>query len=432
MRENVNIYIYFGFLFFLFFFSLFWHSISDDSVYYLGIARDIYHGLVPYKDVYSIYSPVMMYLNAFLFLLSENFSYPIFLSFQYIMLSLSAILLFRINSAFFSLEKKKAALVSIFFMIACMSSDGTYINLEIYVIFFVFCSLFSFFQKKYMLTGIFLGMSFFCKQYGLLNFLPFYFALLWEENKIKKIMALSLGGLVPLAVFLWYYCFYQAIDMAVLFNQIRAKGYTQDYPRTAISYLYIFWGGKVFFLFLLPVLLQNRKVFQNKTQFFLFLGVVVNFLPALIQSFQHYFILTFPYLFLLLGIAFFTNKPQKIAWKALHVSVILVIVLLALRLYRYKDLAQEHILVARHIEKEIPKGSTILLEGWVRYLYLMNEYQNPLLREIGYNFSFSWKEEWTQKWLILSCYKKQGLSPQKIIFFKNHIFYLYGNAQTSK
>ncbi len=412
--------------FFLLLFSLLWCSISDDSAYYLCIARDISRGLVPYKDISNVYTPVMMYWNSLLFFFMEEFYYPAFLGFQYIVIMTCSFWLYKITTVFLGLEKAKSFLLCLFFVIATWSSDGTYINLEVYVIFFVFCSLWNFFKKNYTLTGLFLGISFFCKQYGLFHFIPFYFFILfYEEKKWNNSLRLSMGGLIPLIVFLVYYVCYQSLDIKTLIHQITGQGIMKYYSRADENYLSLIWGGKVFFLLLLPVLLQSRFIFRDKIQKFCFFGMIINLLPAFVQSFQHYFLLAFPYLFLILASTHFQTKIEKIFWRILHICIILIILLLALRLYRYRGLSEEQNFFAEQIAKQIPKKSTVFLDGWIRYLYLKNEYKNPLLQQTGYSFVYSLDPEWQKKFPILSSEKQDGLEIKKQIFLRNKVIYLY-------
>ena len=194
-------------LFSLLFLSVFFAFISTDAPYYLSMARDIALGAVPYKDIFSSYTPLAMYLNSLLRLFIDHPSYHLSLIFQYCIIALSAVFLYKISISE-GLGKVLSFFLSLFLFIAILSSDGTYINLEVYVIMFCFIAYYLLIKKKFFWCGFFLALGFFSKQYGIFNFVPFLL-LIFVFNGYSKnyLIKFIFGALLPLIFFLTYFIF---------------------------------------------------------------------------------------------------------------------------------------------------------------------------------------------------------------------------------
>src|SRR5680860_872204 len=159
------------------FLSVFYAFISTDAPYYIAIARDISKGNILYKDLYNTYTPVMMYLNSLIYDIFNNPVYHVYLIFQYLVIGVSVVLFHKICKKL-KVGKVKSFYLSLFLFIAILSSDGTYINLEVYVILFVFSAFLLLLNKSFFWCGVLLSLGFFSKQYGIFNFLPFLLLIL--------------------------------------------------------------------------------------------------------------------------------------------------------------------------------------------------------------------------------------------------------------
>ena len=125
----------------------------------------------------------------------------------------------------------------------------------------------------------------------------------------------------------------------------------------------------------------------------------VGVIPIAIQNFQHYFILTFPYIFMLIA-----RNYKNLNWNFFlvsNLSLILISGFLFLRIFRYEDVHLEQIKVAKEHEVNFPVGSQVFLLGEIRYLYILNNYHNPVLQEVGYTFDFVPDEEFREKYPVL-------------------------------
>ena len=380
--------------------SIMYAFISTDAPYYLSVARDISRGLVPYKDIYNSYTPVMMYLNATLFALWQKADYHLFLSFQYIIIFSSALLIYNI-ARFYNNNKDISIFVSLFFFLATLSSDGTYIVLEVYVIAFVLLSFLLLQYEKYFLAGFVLAFSFFAKQYGLLNFVPFYLFLFLNPRTIrKKIILFNIGALVPLIIFLLYFVWLENIPLDNLWRQLTRNGMNTNMLYLKFSWLSFLAGAKVLILVVFPLIFLKIRPFKDKLDGILIVGALVNLIPLYIQNFGHYFILVFPYLFILMAKKI-SNGNKRFVVTA-NVILVAVSVLVFVRIIKYKDVYPQQVLVAKEKAEEFPKGSKIFLYKGYRYLYILNDYKNPVLKKVGYRYEFYPNEDFRKKFDVIA------------------------------
>lgn len=382
----------------LIYLSIIYAFISADAPYYLSVARDISNGLIPYKDIFNSYTPAMMYLNAMIFRIFDGPGYHYFLVFQYVLILMSSVFLYLICRKV-DLDKLKSTFLGLFLFIAVLSSDGNYINLEVYILFCVLLSFWFLINKQFFWTGIFLALSFFCKQYGILNFLPFFLLVgLYHGFKKKHVINFVIGAVLPLLAFLVYFLLIENVTFISLIKQLSGSGYVQSIASTK-SLFSILVGAKVFFLLIVPLFFLKIKPFKNKTDAVLILGILINLIPVAIQNFQHYYILTFPYIFVLIA-----RNYKNLNWNFFivsNLSLILISSFLFLRILRYKDVHNEQIKVAKKYEASIPVGSEVFLWGEIRYLYILNNYHNPVLSEVGYSYPFEPEESFREKYPVL-------------------------------
>ncbi|MFV8224400.1 hypothetical protein [Christiangramia aquimixticola] len=379
--------------------SILYAFISTDAPYYLSIARDISRGYAPYKDIFSSYTPVMMYLNSLLHLWVEQPSYHFSLVFQYIITTIAVVFFYKICR----IEKQgktMSVFLSFFLFISILSSDGTYINLEVYVIMFSLIAFYLLLKERFLWSGVFLALGFFSKQYGIFNFLPFLLLIVSYHGFRKHLVKFIIGGLAPLFIFLIYFVFFERVEFQDLALQLTGSGYDQEMIELETTWFRFLAGAKIFILLVVPLVLIRRNPFRDKIDSVLILGIFINLLPLYIQTVSHYFILTFPYIFILLARNIdFSNR------RILVVSnVVLVIIagLLFTRIFKYREVYNEQLDLAEKIQNVYPVGSKVFLYKHFRFLYILNDYQNPVLKEIGYRYGFKPDQDFGRKYNVLA------------------------------
>ena len=383
----------------LLYLSITYAFISADAPYYLSIARDIFNGLIPYKDIFNIYTPAMMYLNSMIFRIFDDPGYHYFLVFQYVLILLSSGFLYLICRKL-DLDKLKSAFLGLFLFIAVLSSDGTYINLEVYILLWVLLSFWFLINKQFFWTGIFLALSFFSKQYGILNFLPFFLLVgVYHGLKKRYLINFIVGAALPLLAFLVYFLLIENVSFMNLIGQLSGSGYGQSGVSSTKSIFSLIAGFKVFLLLIFPLFFLRINPFKNKIDGILIIGILVNLIPILIKNFPHYFILTYPYIFILMA-QNYKNFDKKFLLVS-NLMLVIISVLLFFRIFRYKDVYEEQIRVAEKYKNEYPVSSEVFLSGKIRYLYILNNYHNPVLKEVGYDYDFSPDEDFKKQYPVL-------------------------------
>ena len=387
-------------LFLLLISSVYFAYISTDAPYYLSMARDISNGFVPYKDIFTSYTPVMMYLNSLVNLLKDNPPYQLFLGFQYLIISVSVGFFYKIIRKE-GLKKTLAVFLSLFFFIAILSSDGTYINLEVYVIFFTFIAYYLLIIKRFFWCGFILAFGFFSKQYGIFNFLPFLLLIYaYNGNNKKYIIKFICGGLLPLLLFIIYFVLYKGVELVSLISQLTGSGYDQEMIELKTTWFRFLAGAKIFILCLIPLVFLRVNPLKNKINAILLLGIIVNLIPLYIQTVSHYFLLSFPFIFIL--IARNLNLPKKRFLVASNLVLILITGLLFSRIYKYREVYYDQVELAIETSKEYPVGSEVFLYKHYRFLYILNDYRNPVLEEIGYRYGFEPDDEFKEEYEVLA------------------------------
>lgn len=425
MEKHFKITVFFLTFIFLFglVLSLAFSFISSDAPYYLSVARDISQGSVPYKDLYLSYTPLTMYINAFLFaMLSEN-NYNYFLFFQFLIIIMGISVYYKTISKYFKLSTLSALFLSLILGVAILSTDGNYINLEIYSILFLFLAFYFFFKKSFIITGIFLALSFFCKQYGILNFIPIYFLIIQQGEKIfLKSLSISLGGVIPLFFFLVYFIGFQKIPLINLIDQLNGLKYLEYVANEFPSMLNWILGGKVFLILLLSCFIFVRKSYKKPLNIGFLLGILVSLVPSFVQSFQHYFLNTFPYIFLLLAFNWGSEK-KTVLIPLVFSNAILISAFWYSRVIKYRDVYENQVQLAQQSQEYLPEDSRVFINGGARFLYFLNNYQNPLKEKIGYSYLSNLPIDFFKNVNVLSSYPL-NFDGRKVIVISNQKLYL--------
>ncbi|MEM7550842.1 MAG: hypothetical protein AAF363_14260 [Bacteroidota bacterium] len=373
--------------------STYFSWVSADAAYYLSVARDIASGYIPYSDINMHYTPLMMYINSLIYFVFKSPNYLFFLLTQFLIIGLASILFFKLLIDCFSIKRNSAFFIVTLCALSILSSDGTYIVLEVYSFLFVIIGGLFFFRKDYLWAGFLIGFSFFIKQYSVLNYMPFYFLLFFYKSKREiswtPIILFSLGGLICLGLFLLIFLGIYEIPFEQLLSQLSGTEYSTWASSNTSSIFSYFIGVKNLLLLLLPILLFLLFFGETKSYYIIFLliGILVNILPTFVKSYQHYLINTYPYVFILLGIvldnALGKTKQMKLAYFA--IALILFSTFVA-RIVKHKHKNYDQELISSKVKKVIPKGSEIYMHGEIRYLYILNNYRNPALEKVGYSY----------------------------------------------
>ena len=157
--------------------------VNDDAGFYLSVAEKISQGVPPYRELGLGYTPVSMLLFSLFFHLFEDretLTLVIFAAQAASIAGAAAVL----DRFFFALGLSRAwrALLASQFILATVWLEGGYIVLEPLTVVFMLLALWFGFRESpnWLLAGLFGGLAFLTKQYGLSCFLPL--AYLWYRD----------------------------------------------------------------------------------------------------------------------------------------------------------------------------------------------------------------------------------------------------------
>jgi hypothetical protein len=284
----------------------------------------------------------------------------------------------------FGKNLNESVFITLLFLLTVFCCDGIAFILEPYLLLFSFCSILCIYKEKYFLSGIFIALSFLSKQYGLIYF-PVFLILLYYEKKlnVKSFINYSLGFLIPQIVFLLFIVFYTGVSAESLISQLLGKQYDFDSSTFEVGLLQYFLGGKVL-ISLILIYFISIKI--KRDYYLLFIMLFLTLIPTFIKTYQHYFLISFPIFFLI----WLKGELKTLRFFNYTLIIFMIVInsfLLINRVDNYKHLKHVQIRKSKEVLKKYPEGSDILIEGHI-YLYLTNNYKNPLVGKYGYQFSY--------------------------------------------
>lgn len=361
--------------------------IGADASIYLSYARDIAAGKVLYIDLPCTYTPLVIYINSFIFNIF-NFQYLYFILFQYLIILISAIFLFKL-SMLFRKDTNNSILTCFLYLLTVFSSDGIDFVLEPYLLLFCILAIYLLYKQIFLWSGVLIGLCFLSKQYGLVYY-PILLILLYLERvlSLKTFFRFTSGFIIPQFLFLSVMILYYDISIENLLTQLSGKLYYFDGSTFEVGLLEYLIGGKVLFS-LVTLYFIIFKFNKNSIPFLLM--IMLSLAPTLIKTYQHYFLISFP-IFYLLWIKSEMKELLIINKIIFLFMIILNSFLLINRITNYKYKREDQIINSAKALKNYPRGSEVLIEGEIMYLYLLNDYRNPLDKEHGYRFIYKISE----------------------------------------
>jgi hypothetical protein len=383
--------------------------ISDDSGYYLKIASDLANGMSYYKDIYSGYTPMGMYILSIPFYfnqdISTNLIYVYYFLFYIIDIIIFYFLLNEINN-----KKNENIFYCCILFLSILILDGLYIVLEPFVLLFLFISLLFLLKstKRYnylyvFFSGIALFYSFFSKQYSVFAIPAYIFFLLINRKSLIesniKILILGLGFLLPFLL----HCLYQIIIQDISFYDffLRTLGFVHKYGQvastgnnltiydTAVSVIMVLL--LLPYLLSIPILMLMNKIEINKNLIFIILLTIGFSMQLFFAPYHHYFQLIIPFMILLIVILIKNETINKIYTFIVSVSFALFIATsgyFSFKIYNYrKQRFDIQIKDSQSLQKKVLKNSKVYLQGTPQSYYYLCRYGSLSSEKIGYAFS---------------------------------------------
>lgn len=296
-------------------FEPYWYG--DEGIY-LTLGEGIRKGLILYSQIHDNKPPMLYYLAAF----SQTvFGFRLLLLFWMI----PTLFLFWKLCQFLIPKKNNQLAFWLFLVLTSIPFiEGNIANAEIFMLLPTLAGiLFALFSKKtfhFFLSGLCLGFAFTIKVPVVVEFV-FLFLWIFFDNKkdinlFKNLFYLSLGFLLPISIFSFYFyrlgVFNDFIFAALLQNFGYLASWAKGTQNASIGQGGLFVRG-VFLIFFWVIIyfLKHKQILSKNLSFVLFWLAVAVF-GALLSArpYPHYLIQTLPSLCLLVGFFFTKEKPK--------------------------------------------------------------------------------------------------------------------------
>lgn len=359
--------------------------VGVDATYFLPLSKEIARGHTPYADFYCMYTPLALYYWAALYVWMPMAGHSLLLAMQVGVVAAAAFLLYRVGRAcVVGSSGTWLPWVSLLFFVSILVSDGHYIMLEPFVVCCILWATWAMLRTDRSgpwLCGLAIGLAFFCKQFGLAAIVP---VLLYYAGQRRYMAAgiclLSLG--LTLAAGVLFFVL-QGVGLVALMQQWYPAAYAGMDASAHFGWRTFVDGGKVLWLLLLFLLLTTRAIPGHPLRLYALSGFFIFLIPAFFRHFPHYFLLSMPYVFLLL----LSRQPAAhgyTRWVPAF-QLCLLLGLLAGRYSRHWQAYSAQQATAALLRHKVPHGSSVFATGHT-YVLVINDYTNPLLHTLGYRW----------------------------------------------
>lgn len=379
-------------------------TIGLDSGFYLAICREFYSGKVYFHEIGIPYTPLSIITFGIPFLFDDMPNYRWHLLINVLITIGSSFVFYGILKRISSNKSRNIFFASIFILLSFIF-DGRHLMLEPLSVFFQLLALYFYLNfreqdtfKNLFLSGITICLAFLSKQYGLFILLPIAADLiLHKKEKLKSILLLSVGMLIPLVLFFGYLSSY-GVSFIEFLKFLLGKGTEFDNGNgTAINAsntshlieLLYFILFNLYWLVIPALLVLYIKVLDRKKLLFILL-----FLSSLIvlkfATYFHYFLYVVPYSLILFAYLFsFSNHKNVnlVSYILLGGSFCFWTLYIGLTLKNgnqsYINKQQEEIKI---LNSHIPEKSKVYLDGPSPALYYLCDFQSINLKRISFIF----------------------------------------------
>lgn len=380
-------------------------SIGDDSGYYLKIAYDLAGGMSFFKDLNCSYSPLVMYIYSIPFYFNKDTGLSMLFVYAYVIYPLIGFFFYKVL-AYFDVKKNRRLFFTLVLITANFTLEGFHILLEPYVLLFQLIALSILLVYKtnrwmLLLSGIFVFLAFFSKQYGIFILPAFLYFLYNEANNRRNFLFcalfLCIGFLIPLFLLGIYFVAFEGLTaqnfICRLFGISALKG---DEYITGIGYslkglMERLWQFVLKFPFIIMIPLvfirKKGKIPSKKTRFSLLL-LLGSLSQLYFAYYDHYFQLITPYAIIVVVRLY--KRRHKSQYRILQVFSLFFIVVSFFKLYnnyKYKKVIHEEQSINIPVLKSVlPENEKVYLYSISTSYYFLCKYDSPNFETLGYKF----------------------------------------------
>ncbi|GAE82627.1 ArnT family glycosyltransferase [Bacteroides reticulotermitis] len=307
-RMMLRKYSYIVFVFILacaYLFSLTIAPVNADYGYYVGAAKSIAHGLVPYRDVSLGYPPFVFYLLSIPYVLCGmeiSPLVPMYIAFFFNLAS--GCLIWQILKKL-EVNKITRQYTIILYIIYLYSVESVFLGLEPFATFWGLLGTYILLRNKKHLgiAGLCLTLAFLCKQYALL-YAPVYvllILLLRLDQTIKErllaVFQVALWSFISVLIVHLFFVYFTG--QGDYYTLLLGTGYGRRSFLGVIDVLQKRFFHMFFIVLLIPIIWRKANQWDRRRMIFLVFSIFFLLLQNYYDTSPHYLIFIVPYIVIL-------------------------------------------------------------------------------------------------------------------------------------
>lgn len=314
IKNNRVIFSKYGYILFVFIlicsyiYSLTIAPVNADYGYYVGAAKSMAQGLVPYRDISLGYPPFVFYLLSIPYVLCGTDISPLVPMYIAFLFNLANGYLIWLILKNFGVSKFIRQYTIVLYIIYLYSVESIFLGLEPFATFWGLLGTYILLKNKRCLgvAGLCLTLAFLCKQYALL-YAPVYallILLLRVDKTIKErmltVLQVALWSLI--SVLIVHLLFVFLTGEGDYFTLLLGTGYGRRSFSGVVEVLRKRFFHMFFIVLLIPIVWNRLSRLEIKRVIFLFVSIFLLLLQNYYDTSPHYLIFIVPYVVVLVAI----------------------------------------------------------------------------------------------------------------------------------
>lgn len=388
IKNNRVIFSKYGYILFVFIlicsyiYSLTIAPVNADYGYYVGAAKSMVQGLVPYRDISLGYPPFVFYLLSIPYVLCGTEISPLVPMYIAFLFNLANGYLIWLILKNFGVSKFIRQYTIILYIIYLYSVESIFLGLEPFATFWGLLGTYILLKNKRCLgvAGLCLTLAFLCKQYALL-YAPVYallILLLRVDKTIKErmltVLQVALWSLI--SVLIVHLLFVFLTGEGDYFTLLLGTGYGRRSFSGVVEVLRKRFFHMFFIVLLIPIVWNRLSRLEIKRVIFLFVSIFLLLLQNYYDTSPHYLIFIVPYVVVL--VAIILNNISFVWVRVASCLVVLsfAVLFLVKATENYQITRKDennHCTITRHQQLEVvrflqkvvpPKSKTVVARQW--------------------------------------------------------------------
>lgn len=282
--------------------------VNADYGYYVGAAKSIAQGLIPYRDISLGYPPFVFYILSIPYTLCGTGISPLVPMYIAFLFNLANGYLIWLILKNFGISKFIRQYTIVLYIIYLYSVESVFLGLEPFAAFWGLLGTYILLKNKRCLgiAGLCLTLAFLCKQYALL-YAPVYamlILLLRVDKTIKEriltVLQVALWSLISVLIVHLFFVF--LTGQGDYFTLLLGTGYGRRSFSGIVEVLRKRFFHMFFIVLLIPIVWNSSSRLEIKRMIFLSVSIFLLLLQNYYDTSPHYLIFIVPYVVVLVAI----------------------------------------------------------------------------------------------------------------------------------